>query len=224
MLSSNLIKCMSRAKYSVDNIGHSGLCEPIYGHFTSPIRRYPDFTIHRIIKECYFDKKNAKKNIKKWRSLLPEICYHSSKMEVNADNLERDVERMKYAEYVSQRKSEEYNGTITEIYNGTIVIQLDNLIEGIVKSSDLNGDYKYNEETFSMLSMNGQDDYFVGDKVRVIVKEADKDKRIINFKIKEKIKDNLNKEIREENNLARVKIREKEIARQERKEKYTRRK
>ena len=224
MLNANLIKCLARAKYSVNNIGHSGLNEPIYGHFTSPIRRYPDLTIHRIIRDCYFDKVHTKKNIKKWRTLLPEICYHSSQMEVKADNAERSVDRMKYAEYLSERKNEEFIGTITEIYNGTIVVQLENQIEGVVRLKNLDGDYSYNQETFSMISLEGKDDYFVGDVVRVVVKDADKDRRTIDFKILEKINDNSNKEVRHENDLAKVKIKEKEIERQRRRDKYLKRK
>ena len=224
VLNTNLIKCMSRAKYSVVNIGHNGLAEKDYGHFTSPIRRYPDLTVHRIIKDCYFDKKNSTKNRKKWHNLLPEICYHSSKMEVNADTTERLVEKMKCAEYMSHHKEEEFEGIITEINNNNIVVQLDNLIEGVVRTKNMDGNYTFNPETFSMISLDGKDDYFIGDQVRVIVKDADKDRKCIDFKIKEKLNDNSNKIVRNQNELVKVKKRERDIERQERKKKYLGRK
>lgn len=224
MLNTNLVKCMSRAKYSPINKGHNGLAEKFYVHFTSPIRRYADLTLHRIIKECLFDKKNASKNIKKWKKLLPEICYHISNREVIADKLERSVDRMKCAEYMSCPNNDVYDGTITEIYNGTIVVQLDNLVEGVVRLKNLDGDYAYNADSFSMLSMDGKDDYFIGDRVSVIVKEADKDRKTIDFKIVSKIVDNSNKEVRRKNELVKVKNRQKEIARQDRKKKYLGRK
>ena len=224
MLNTNLVKCMSRAKYSVNNIGHNGLAEDNYGHFTSPIRRYPDLTVHRIIKDCYFDKKNSGKNRKKWDNLLPEICYHSSKMEVVADNTERIVESMKCAEYMTKHINEEFEGTIIEISSNGITVQLDNLIEGRVRLRNMNGNYTFNQDTFSMLSMDGKDDYFIGDRVKVSVKDANKEKKSIDFKILEKIVDNSNKNVRRENELVKVKTREKEIERQARKKKYLRKK
>ena len=220
MLNTNLVKCMSRAEYSPTNIGHSGLAEKFYVHFTSPIRRYADLTLHRIIKECFFNKNNPSKNIKKWRKLLPEICYHISKREIIADKTERTVEGMKSAEYMQDLIDKEYIGTIIEMSNSGFTVQLDNLIEGRVRVKDLSGQYYYNQDTFSMLSMNGKDDYFIGDKVLVSVKGANKDKKSIDFKVKEKISDNSNKKVKRENDLVKVKNRQKEIARIERRNKY----
>ena len=218
MLNTNLIKCMSRAKYSVNNIGHSGLAEENYGHFTSPIRRYPDLTVHRIIKDCYFDKKNSNKNRKKWENILPEICYHSSKMEVTADTTERIVDSMKCAEYMSR-----HVGTIIEISGSGMTVQLDNLIEGRVRYRNLDGDYMYNPDTFSLISLDGREDYFVGDQVKVKVTSADKEKKSIDFKVMEKLYDNSNKNVRKQNDYVKVKTREKEIAREERKREFIRR-
>lgn len=220
MLNTNLVKCMSRAKYSPVNIGHSGLAEKFYVHFTSPIRRYADLTLHRIIKECFFDRKNASKNIKKWKRLLPEICYHISNREVIADKTERTVDDMKCAEYMKERVSENYVGTIIEISNTGFVVQLDNLIEGKVRIKDLPGKYSYNQDTFSLLSMNGNEDYFIGDQVLVSVKGANKERKTIDFKVLEKLNDNSNKFVKRENELVKVKKKQKDIARQERKRRY----
>ena len=216
MLNTNLIKCMSRAKYSVNNIGHNGLAEKNYGHFTSPIRRYPDLTVHRIIKDCYLDKINSMKNRRKWKNMLPEICFHSSKMEALADNTERVIEAMKCAEYMSNHINEEYMGTIIDISSSGMVVQLDNLIEGRVRCKNLEGGYIYNHDTYSLLSLEGKEDYFIGDQVRVIVKDADKEKKLIDFKIKEKINDNSNINVKKQNELVKVKTKEKERERQER--------
>ena len=220
MLNTNLVKCMSRAKYSPVNIGHSGLAEKFYVHFTSPIRRYADLTLHRIIKDCFFDRKNSSKNIKKWKRLLPEICYHISKMEVIADKLERSVDGMKTAEYMGEYIGNDYVGIITEVSSSGFTVQLDNLIEGRVRSKDMDGRYSFNPETFTVISMDGKDDYFIGDQVRVVVKSTDKDRKSIDFKIKEKIIDNSNKEVKRQNELVKVKRRQKEIERQERKKRY----
>ena len=220
MLNTNLVKCMSRAKYSPVNIGHSGLAEKFYVHFTSPIRRYADLTLHRIIKDCFFDRKNSSKNIKKWKRLLPEICYHISKMEVIADKLERSVDGMKTAEYMGEYIGNDYVGIITEVSSSGFTVQLDNLIEGRVRSKDMDGRYSFNPETFTVISMDGKDDYFIGDQVRVVVKSTDKDRKSIDFKIKEKILDNSNKEVKRQNELVKVKRRQKEIERQERKKRY----
>ena len=221
MLNNKLIRCMSRAKYSVINIGHNGLAEPVYGHFTSPIRRYPDFTIHRIIKDCYFDVNNANKNIRKWEKLLPEICYHSSKMEKVADTAERDVDAMKTAEYMEKAINQEFVGTIIDISGNGLTIQLDNMIEGRVRCRNLVGEYMFNPETFSLLSKNGGEDYFLGDQVKVVVKDANKEKKLIDFKVVEKIRDNSTKDIRSRNELAKLKEREREINKQERKKVFS---
>ena len=224
MLNTNLVKCMSRAKYSPVNKGHNGLAEQFYVHFTSPIRRYADLTLHRIIKDCFFDKKNASKNIKIWNRFLTEICYHISNREVIADKLERTVDDMKCAEFMKERVSENYVGTIIEVSNTGFVVQLDNLIEGKVRIKDLPGKYSYNQDTFSLLSMNGKEDYFIGDQVLVSVKGANKERKTIDFKVLQKLNDNSNKRVKRENELVKVKNRQKEIARQERKRRYLERK
>lgn len=220
ILNYSLIKCLSRAKYSVDNIGHSGLASLIYGHFTSPIRRYADLTVHRIIKDCYFDKKNSRKNIAKWRKRLPEICYQCSKMETVADRLERSVNSMKSAEYMSSRIGEKNIGIVTEVSKNGLTIQLDNLIEGKVKISNLNGDYFYNPNTFSLITTGKGEDYYLGDQLITKVKFADKLNKCIEFKVLEKYFDNSNRRVKNQNEAAKVKTLKKDQFKRERKERY----
>lgn len=190
VLSTNLVKCMARAKYSPENIGHCGLAKSNYCHFTSPIRRYPDLTVHRIIKDCCFDKENARRNAKKWESELVEIGQHSSKMERIADDAEIKTLNMRCSEYMAKHIGEQYEGTVIGISHHGVQVQLDNMIEGKVKYKNMPGDYVYNSETFTLVSLDGQDNYFIGDRLLVEVVDANKENKTIDFKIISKVDEN----------------------------------
>lgn len=190
VLSTNLVKCMARAKYSPENIGHCGLAKSNYCHFTSPIRRYPDLTVHRIIKDCCFDKENARRNAKKWESELVEIGQHSSKMERIADDAETKTLNMRCSEYMAKHIGEQYEGTVIGISHHGVQVQLDNMIEGKVKYKNMPGDYVYNSETFTLVSLDGQDNYFIGDRLLVEVVDANKENKTIDFKIISKVDEN----------------------------------
>lgn len=190
VLSTNLVKCMARAKYSPENIGHCGLAKTNYCHFTSPIRRYPDLTVHRIIKDCCFDKENARRNAKKWESELVEIGQHSSKMERIADDAEIKTLNMRCSEYMAKHIGEQYEGTVIGISHHGVQVQLDNMIEGKVKYKNMPGDYVYNSETFTLVSLDGQDNYFIGDRLLVEVVDANKENKTIDFKIISKVDEN----------------------------------
>lgn len=191
-LSTAMIKCMARAKYSPNNIGHFGLQKDEYLHFTSPIRRYPDLVIHRIIRECCFDKVNSARNAKKWDKDLLDIGYHTSKMEKQADECEKNVLYMKCSEYMENHIGEEYDGTIICMSDRGLHVELDNYIEGRVRIYDLPGLYKYNPETFTMESFEGNDNYSVGDRIHVKVKAASKEEKTIDFEVIEKIIPDIN--------------------------------
>lgn len=204
VLSTNLIRCMSRAKYSPENIGHCGLAKDYYCHFTSPIRRYPDLTVHRIIKDCYFDKENSRRNAKKWESELVEIGQHSSKMERIADAAEINTLNMRCSEYMENHIGERYEGMIIGISHYGVQIQLDNMIEGRVRYKDMPGDYVYNSETYTLVSMDGHSNYFIGDRLVVEVVSASKEAKKIDFKIISKINENYINDSSDSNNYVKM--------------------
>ena len=192
MLSSRLIRCMSRAKYSPVNIGHSGLAKQYYCHFTSPIRRYSDLTIHRILKDCALnDHAKAKRKAKKWEQKLPDIGMQTSRMEKIADEAEQQVLYMKCAEYMKEHVGEEYRGTVIGVSNHGLQIQLDNLVEGKVRMRNLSGNYAYNPNTYTLISLDGKEDYYIGDRLLVKVKFASKEDKFIDFSVSKKLEENL---------------------------------
>lgn len=204
VLSTNLIRCMARAKYSPENIGHYGLAKSNYCHFTSPIRRYPDLTVHRIIKDCCFDKEHARENADKWVLELVEIGQQSSKMERIADKAETNTLCMRCSEYMAKHIGEQYEGTIIGISNHGIRIQLDNLIEGKVRNKYLLGDYIYNPETYTFVSLDDGENYYIGDRLLVEVMDANKDDKTIDFKIISKMDENYIENSENSNNYVKM--------------------
>jgi len=191
-LSTNLIRSMSHASYSADNIGHYGTGFSIYGHFTSPIRRLADDTVSRIIDECYFEKdeEQRKKAIQKWKKILPEYASQASKMERVEEDVEKNVNLLDTAVFLSRHIGEEFIGTVISINNGGLVIQLDNLLEGRVRMRNLPGEYVYNPQTFTLLSMNDFDSYYVGDRLKVRLESTNKELKTVDFSVVEKIYEN----------------------------------
>lgn len=187
LLSTMLIRCNSRAKYSPINIGHYGLAKKNYCHFTSPIRRYPDLTNHRMIKDVLH---GNNKKIKKWQEKLPEIGGVSSSREKTADEAEQNTLRMKCCEYMEEHIGDEFNGTVIGISDKGITVELDNMIEGFIRLKDLKGEYVYSSESFSMVSLEGFDNYYVGDRLRLKVSAASKEDKKINFSVVEKLEEN----------------------------------
>ena len=208
LLSTRLIKCMARAKYSGNNTGHHGLAKDNYCHFTSPIRRYSDITVHRIIEDCIFNTKNLAKNIEKWKKRVFEIAPHVSKTERIADEAELAVLDMQCAEYMESHIGEEYNATVIDLSARGITVQLDNYVEGRIKIRDLPGEYIYNPETFTLISLSDKDSYFIGDVLKIKVKAASKKDRSIEFKVIEKLEENELKNVQELNHAAKIKAKE----------------
>lgn len=204
VLTTNLVRCMARAKYSPENIGHCGLAKSNYCHFTSPIRRYPDLTVHRIIKDCCFDKENARRNAKKWESELVEIGQHSSKMERIADDAETKTLNMRCSEYMMKHIGEEFEGTIIGISHHGIQVQLDNMIEGKIRYKNMPGDYVYNSETFTLVSLDGRDNYFIGDRLKVKVVDANKENKTIDFSVVCKVEENYIQNSDDSNNYVKM--------------------
>ena len=193
-LSMNLIRCMSKAKYSPDNIGHFGLVKDYYCHFTSPIRRYPDLINHRLLK---LDLENIPDNIIK--PSLEEYGMHTSKCERNANEAEIEVFKMKAADYLSKHIGEEYNGVVIDLDEAGLSIQLDNYIEGRVKINDLPGRYVYKEDLFSLESLDNFNSYTIGDYLKLKLKDTSKEKKTINFEVVDKLEDIKEKKITKNN-------------------------
>ena len=182
-----LVRCMSKAKYSPDNIGHFGLEEEEYLHFTSPNRRLADLII-----QCFLDEFCFKTDLSKvdyYRSRLQEFGRQASKMEKISDGLERIVRGMKCSEYMQEHIGEEYIGTAIELSDKCMVVQLDNLIEGRVLLKNLSGSYKFDKNNYTLLSLGDEDDFYIGDRLKLMVIGASKDDKTIDFTVLEKMKD-----------------------------------
>ena len=208
MLLTNLIRCMSHASYDSINYGHYGTGYDVYLHFTSPIRRLADYEISRIIDECYFEKDDNKKisNMKKWDEKVADYALQASKMERVEEDVEKNVGYLDTAVYMSQFIGQEFEGTVICVSNNGLTIQLDNSIEGRVRTRNLDGEYAYNPETYTMLSLEGYEDYFVGDRLRLKLIEADKSTKSVDFSVIEKIKENRIID-KESNNKVKTKVR-----------------
>ena len=186
ILSSLLLRSMRKAEYSKENIGHFGLASRAYTHFTSPIRRFPDLTVHRLLKKYLVDQDMSMTTIQALDNQLVEIARHSSEREVAAVDAERDVDDMKMAEYMEDHIGEEYEGVIDTITNFGFFVQLPNLIEGLVHVQTLKGDYfNYVPELLAMIGKSTKKTYRLGDKVRVKCVGASKENSMIDFEIVE---------------------------------------
>lgn len=186
ILSNFLLRSMKKAIYSKDNIGHFGLASDCYTHFTSPIRRFPDLTVHRLLRTYLFNNNLSMNTVSYYNSALVQIAEHSSEREQAAINAERDVDDMKMAEYMEKHIGEEYDGIITSVTNFGFFVQLDNLVEGLVHIKTLKGGYfNYLPEMLSLVSEDSSKIYRVGDKVHITVTNASKNSALVDFELKE---------------------------------------
>ena len=184
ILSSLLLRSMRKAEYSKDNIGHFGLASRAYTHFTSPIRRFPDLTVHRLLKKYLVEQDMSMTTIQTLEHALVEIAQHSSEREVAAVDAERDVDDMKMAEYMEDHIGEEFEGVIDTITNFGFFVQLPNLIEGLVHVQTLKGDYfTYVPDLLAMIGKSTKKQYRLGDKVRVKCVGASKENSMIDFEL-----------------------------------------
>ncbi len=196
ILSSMLLRSMKKAIYSKDNIGHFGLGSRAYTHFTSPIRRFPDLTVHRLLKKYLVEKDLSMSTINYYDSALVEIAEHSSEREQASVNAERDVLDMKMAEYMESHIGEIYNGVITTITNFGFFVELPNMVEGLVHVNTLKGDfYNYIPEKLSLIGKESKKQYRIGDKVVVKVIASSKATAMIDFElVTEEVENNGDKE------------------------------
>lgn len=185
MISRMALRSMKQAKYSVECTGHFGLACAYYCHFTSPIRRYPDLQIHRIIKEQLRGRMNEDRAAH-YRELLPEVAKHSSETERRADEAERETDKLKKVEYMEQHVGESFDGVISGVTGWGLYVELPNTVEGLVHISKLYGDYYYYSEKSSELVGEATGRCFkLGMPVRVNVDGCDRFTRTIDFSLEE---------------------------------------
>lgn len=185
MISRMALRSMKQAKYSVECTGHFGLACAYYCHFTSPIRRYPDLQIHRIIKEQLRGRMNDERTAH-YRELLPEVAKHSSETERRADEAERETDKLKKVEYMEQHVGESFDGVVSGVTGWGLYVELPNTVEGLVHISKLYGDYYYYSEKSSELVGEATGRCFkLGMPVRVNVDGCDRFTRTIDFSLEE---------------------------------------
>lgn len=176
------IRSQAKAVYSDINIGHFGLGSKCYSHFTSPIRRYPDLILHRLIKDYNYN--YSDRIISERKEELPIECEHCSIREQEAQNCERDVDKMKKAEYMMDHIGEVYDGIISGVQEFGFFVELENTIEGLVKAESIKGDYYvFDNDLMALIGKKSKKKYSFGDKVKVKVTRADKDRSEIDFEI-----------------------------------------
>ena len=183
LISRLTLRSMKQAKYTTMNTGHFGLATNYYCHFTSPIRRYPDLQIHRIIKDNLRGRMNAGK-IDHYEKILPEVAKHSSEMERRADEAERETDKLKKVEYMEQRIGQVFEGVISGVTEWGFYVELPNTIEGLVHVTTLTDDYyHYQEATYEMVGEATNRRYKLGQKVKVMVMGTDRLLRTIDFRV-----------------------------------------
>ncbi len=185
LISRLTLRSMKQAKYTTVSTGHFGLATHYYCHFTSPIRRYPDLQIHRIIKDNLRGRMDAKK-IAHYEKILDEVADHSSKTERRAEEAERETDKLKKVEYMSERIGECFEGVISGVTEWGFYVELPNTIEGLVHVTSLKDDYyHYDERSYELIGETTNHRYKLGQKVKVMVEATDKLLRTIDFCIVE---------------------------------------
>ena len=175
------LRSMKQAKYTTQCTGHFGLAARYYTHFTSPIRRYPDLQIHRIIKECLHGGMKEKR-IAHYDKVLPQVAVQTSALERRADEAERETEKMKKCEYMSKFVGQTFEGVISGVTNWGFYVELPNTVEGLVRISELRDDYYiFDESRYELVGEMSRKVYKLGQPVRVVVAGTDKLLRTVDF-------------------------------------------
>ena len=180
LISRLTLRSMKKAKYTTECVGHFGLAAKYYCHFTSPIRRYPDLQIHRIIKEKLHGGLSPKR-ADHYDAILPDVAVQTSAMERRAADAERDTDKLKMAEYMEQFVGETFDGVVSGVTAWGVYVELPNTIEGMVSVNNMKGFYTFDEEHYEMVGELGNRSYKLGQKVKVVVIGTDKILRTIDF-------------------------------------------
>ena len=181
LISRLALRSMKQARYSIDCTGHFGLACSYYCHFTSPIRRYPDLQIHRIIKE-HLRERLREERILHYAAILPQVADQSSKMERRAETAERETNKLKKTEYMEEHIGERFEGVVSGITGWGIYVELPNTVEGLIHVSDLEGDYfYYDEANYEMVGRDTGKKYKLGQRIAIIVAKTDQFNRTVDF-------------------------------------------
>ena len=184
MISRLVLRSMKQAKYTTECSGHFGLAAKYYCHFTSPIRRYPDLQIHRIIKDNLRGRLMREGRTEHYAEILDEVARQSSVCERRADEAERESDKLKKAEYMSYHLGEEFEGIISGVTGWGLYVELPNTVEGLVHVNTLRDDYYiFDQETYELRGEMTKKVYKLGDKVRVRVADADKMLKTVDFEL-----------------------------------------
>lgn len=182
IISTVMLRSLKQARYEAENLGHFGLAATYYTHFTSPIRRYPDLIVHRLIRETFNTGDVSAKRRQKLAAMLPEIAIHSSQRERAAAEAERETVDLKKVEYMARFVGEEFDGVINGVTAFGIFVELENGVEGLVRVSSMDDDYyQYMEEQYALIGERTKKMYRLGDAVRILVARANPADRTIDF-------------------------------------------
>lgn len=186
MISRLTLRTMKQAKYTTECSGHFGLAARYYCHFTSPIRRYPDLQIHRIIRDNLRGRLQREGKTEHYREILEEVARQSSVCERRAQEAERESDKLKKAEYMSYHLGEEFDGIISGVTGYGLYVELSNTVEGLVHVTSLRDDYyEFDQEAYELRGQLTKKIYHLGQKVRVRVADADAMKRTVDFTLAE---------------------------------------
>ncbi len=184
IISKLMLRSMKQAKYDPQSIGHFGLATEFYTHFTSPIRRYPDLIVHRLIRTYLIQNQLGGKTRAHWKEKMPEIARQASMKERAAVDAEREVDDLKKAEFMQDKIGEEFEGVISSVTNFGLFVELANTVEGLVHVSYLTDDYyHFDERAYAMIGERTGNVFQVGDTLTVKVAQVNLEERSVDFEI-----------------------------------------
>ena len=184
VISTMLLRSMQQAKYNAESLGHFGLSTEFYTHFTSPIRRYPDLIVHRLIRTYLINEDTSKETIFEWNQVMDDIAEHTSSRERRAVDAERDTDALKKAQYMSDKIGEEFDGIVSSITNFGIFVELENTVEGLVHISNMTDDYyRFEERSMMMIGERTGRQFRIGDEVRIRVANVVIEEYSVDFEI-----------------------------------------
>lgn len=184
VVSTMMLRSMQQAKYSAQSLGHFGLSTEFYTHFTSPIRRYPDLIIHRLIRTYLIDKDLSNKTLRHWEAEMDDIATHTSARERRAVEAERDTDALKKTQYMADKIGEQFTGIVSSVTNFGMFVELPNTIEGLVHVSNLTDDYyQFDDRQMMMIGERTKRQFRIGDEVEVRVIGVKPEESSIDFEI-----------------------------------------